>query len=112
MPISESVRVPIEVKVVTLHYRKLNPVCAYLGKDDGCDGEADVVRISALTDGTVAVSTMCEYHSIKEKDHALAEGLKCVGQTSVAGLYSDAMLIDPAVAQEVAEGIGVGSQDG
>lgn len=98
----------IEAKCIALHYRQINPVCAYEGTDGGCDADhPSIVRISVLTDGSLSVSTMCLKHSIGERDSAIGEGMICVGQTTVAGIYSDAVLYDVALQTEIAESLGL-----
>jgi len=101
----------IKVKCVSLHYKKINPVCAYEGKDGGCSGPVEYFGISVLTDGTVRARTMCEKHMIGEKDHAISEGMEMAGETSVAGATSDAMLVDPKVIGELAEALGLEAED-
>lgn len=90
----------IEVKAVSVHYKKLNLTCAYKLKKDGCDGDVEFVRVTVLTDGTTMVSTMCKKHRIGEGKHCMEDGMVMVGEASVAGMVSDAMLVDPNVIAE------------
>lgn len=95
----------IEAKAVSVHYVKKDPVCAYKEVDGGCDGEADIIRVTLLTDGSTHVSLMCNRHHIGEKETCISDGMVLAGQSSVAGAFTDALLIDEAVAMEVAQAV-------
>ena len=84
----------IESKAFQIKYLKLNPVCAYKNKDDWCDGKVEIIRVTQMTDGEILVSTMCERHSILEKETAKANGFEPNGMTSIEGMVSDGSLIN------------------
>lgn len=59
--------------------------------------------ISLTNHGDAHVRTMCDYHAEREKEHFTeVDGLICAGKTSVAGMFSDAVLFDKEVAAEAA----------
>lgn len=85
----------LEVKAYKLDYKKLNKKCAY------CDAAATMIRITTLTDGTLRVSTMCDTHAEGEKQRAFIDGFKMAGESSIAGAFTDATLIDENVLHEM-----------
>lgn len=85
----------LEVKAYKIDYKKLNKKCAY------CDAAATMIRITTLTDGTLRVSTMCDFHAEGEKKRAFLDGFKMAGESSIAGAVTDATLIDEDVLQEM-----------
>lgn len=94
----------VSVEILSVHYKKLNRKCAYehLGK---CDGEVSIIRISVGTDGQLYVSTMCNRHAEGEKRSIIADGFVPQGQTSIAGAFSDAVLMNPKIGDLIAASI-------
>ncbi len=89
----------IEDKPVRAEYRRLNPQCAY------CEEAATVIRVTLTMHGSAIVSTLCDKDAEGEKQQAIADGFVMVGETSVAGVFSDASLVDPKVMEELTDAI-------
>lgn len=84
----------IEMKAIRIDYRKLVTTCAY------CPLPSTIVRITQTNTGDLMVSTLCDTHHLGEKQHAIDEGMVFMGETSMAGAYTDAVLIDPEAMKE------------
>ncbi len=55
-----------EPKVCSVHYRRLNPICAY------CTDRATIIRVTMASDGSAIVSTLCEKDARGEQGAATA----------------------------------------
>ncbi len=88
-------------KAHTIHYVKLNPVCAYAERPEVCGGPVAVIRVTHMSDNDVRVSTMCTLHAQGEQKHCVEEGLTMAGRTQLAGCFSDAILVDLEVMEEM-----------
>ena len=87
----------IESKPLRVDYRRLNPICTY------CPADATIIGDVTMSDGDVLVKTLCEEHGVGEQAHCKESGMALMGNASMAGVTTDATLIDPDAMREIAE---------
>ena len=87
----------IETKPLRVDYRRLNPICTY------CPVDATIIAVVTMSDGDVLVKTLCEEHGLGEQANCRASGMALMGSASMAGVTTDATLIDPDAMRDIAE---------